>query len=170
MKMEEHTEMDQRYMFLNWGFNVRPTELQAGFGLEQLKRWPSFHSQRLKNVNYFQAQFKDFRDFMCLMEVSQDADCSWLALPIMLTPECPFSKDDFLKYLEANGIETRPIVAGNIARQPACKLFPELQDNNLPGADLVHTRGFYIGLHPIDNNKKLDRIIDLFHKFIKENS
>ena len=168
--MNEYAGLDQRYMFLNWGFNVRPTELQAGFGLEQLKRWPAFHAQRLKNVNYFQNLLKEFSDLMCLMEVSADADCSWLALPIMLSPDCPFSKDEFLLYLEEQGIETRPIVAGNIARQPVCKLFPELQDDNLPGADQVHNRGFYIGLHPVEDNKKLDRIISVFHNFITKNS
>ena len=45
--------IDPRYVFLNWGFNVRPSELQAGFGLEQLRRLPAFHAQRVANVTYF---------------------------------------------------------------------------------------------------------------------
>ena len=153
-------------MFLNWGFNVRPTELQAGFGLEQLKRWPAFHSQRLKNVAYFQNQLNVFRELMYIMEVSPDANCSWLALPIMLSTGCPFTKEEFVTYLEKQGIETRPIVAGNIARQPVCELFPELQDTNLPGADQVHNNGFYIGLHPFEAQQSLDRVIGIFHEFI----
>ena len=28
----------KNFNFVNWGFNVRPTELQAGFGLEQIKK------------------------------------------------------------------------------------------------------------------------------------
>ena len=48
LQIESQAGLDPRYMFVNWGFNVRPTELQSGFGLEQLKRFPGFHRQRLK--------------------------------------------------------------------------------------------------------------------------
>ncbi len=160
--------LDARYMFLNWGFNVRPTELQAGFGLEQLRRWPVFHAQRLQNATYFQNYLQPHSDLMRLMHVSPDAECAWFALPIMLTPECPFKKVDFLAYLEAQGIETRPIVAGNLARQPVCQLYPELQDDNLPGADAIHERGFYLGLHPFEAKQNLDRLAETFEQFIRQ--
>ena len=104
---------------------------------------------------------------MRLMEVLPDAECSWFALPIMLTSECPFRKEDFLAYLEDKGIETRPVVAGNLAHQPVCKMFPELQEGNLPGADAIHDRGFYLGLHPFDSTQNLDRLADTFELFIQ---
>ncbi|MCG2712465.1 MAG: DegT/DnrJ/EryC1/StrS family aminotransferase [Candidatus Omnitrophica bacterium] len=163
----EFTEgLDPRYMFLNWGFNVRPTELQAGFGIEQLKRLPAFNAQRLQNASYFKKYLNRHSSIMRLMEVLPDAECSWFALPIMLTPECPFKKEDFLAYLEKQGVETRPIVAGNLARQPVCKLYPELQEGDLPGADAIHDRGFYLGLHPFEAKKNLDRLAEVFEKFI----
>jgi len=162
--------IDPRYVFLNWGFNVRPSELQAGFGLEQLRRLPAFHAQRVANVTYFQKYLNDHSEIMHLMKVLPDADCSWFALPIMLTPECPFRKQDFLKYLEEQGVETRPIVAGNLTKQPVCQLFPELQKCNLPGSDAIHDRGFYLGLHPFDATKSMDRLADLFEQFIRRNT
>lgn len=167
-KAEPQNDVDSRYMFLNWGFNVRPTELQAGFGLEQMKRWPSFHAQRLENAAYFQNYLERHHDLMRLMQVAPEAECSWFALPLMLTPKCPFKKSDFLAYLEEQGIETRPIVAGNLARQPVCKLYPELQGGDLPGADAVHERGFYIGLHPFKAKKNLDRLAEVFEQFIRK--
>lgn len=167
-KAELQNDVDPRYMFLNWGFNVRPTELQAGFGLEQMKRWPSFHAQRLQNAAYFQKYLDGHRDLIKLMQVAPEAECSWFALPFMLTPKCPFKKSDFLAYLEEQGVETRPIVAGNLARQPVCKLYPELQENELPGADAVHERGFYIGLHPFEAKQNLDRLAEVFEQFIRK--
>ncbi len=167
---EPQDGIDQRYLFLNWGFNLRPTELQAGFGLEQLKRWPAFHIQRLQNAAYFQSYIERHRDLMRLMHVEPDAECSWFALPIMLTPECPFKKAEFLEYLDKQGIETRPIVAGNLARQPVCRLFPELRAGDLPGADAIHERGFYLGLHPFDAKQNIDRLVDSFEKFIRQSS
>ncbi len=158
--------LDPRYMFLNWGFNVRPTELQAGFGLEQLKRLPGFNAQRLQNVAYFQKYLKRHASMMRLMEVLPGAECSWFALPIMLTPECPFKKADFLAYLEEQGVETRPIVAGNLARQPVCRLYPELQESDLPGADAVHERGFYLGLHPFEANQHIERLFEIIERYL----
>jgi CDP-6-deoxy-D-xylo-4-hexulose-3-dehydrase len=165
-EVEPQDDLDPRYMFLNWGFNVRPTELQAGFGLEQLKRWPAFHVQRFQNAAYFQSYLDRHRDLMRLMKVAPEGECSWFALPIMLMPECPFKKADFLAYLEKQGVETRPIVAGNLARQPVCKLYLELQESDLPGADAVHERGFYLGLHPFEAKQNLDRLADIFEQFI----
>jgi CDP-6-deoxy-D-xylo-4-hexulose-3-dehydrase len=168
LQVEPQAGLDPRYMFINWGFNVRPTELQAGFGLEQLKRLPSFNAQRVKNVEYFNNYLRRYLDLMRLMEVNPQAECSWFALPIVLTADCPFSKDKFLSYLEAMGVETRPVVAGNLTLQPACQLYPELQDANLPGANIVHERGFYLGLYPFDSTQALDRLAETFEQFIRK--
>ena len=168
MHVESQDDMDPRYMFLNLGFNVRPTELNAGFGSAQLRRWPAFLAQRLQNVTNFQSYLNSHRDLMYLMQVLPDAECSWFALPIMLTPECPFKKADFLAYLEGQGVETRPIVAGNLARQPVCQLYPELQEANLPGADAIHELGFYLGLHPFEAKSNLDRLAETFEQFVRQ--
>ncbi len=170
IKPDPAENLDPRYMFLNLGFNVRPSELQAGFGLEQLRRLPAFHAQRVANVTYFQRYLNNHSEIMQLMKVLPDADCSWFALPIMLTPECPFKKQLLLTYLEEQGVETRPIVAGNLTKQPACKLYPELQENNLPGSDAIHDRGFYLGLHPFEATKNLDRLADIFEQFIRSHT
>jgi CDP-6-deoxy-D-xylo-4-hexulose-3-dehydrase len=168
VNVEPEAEIDPRYMFLNWGFNVRPTELQAGFGLVQLGRQPAFHDQRRKNAVYFENYLQQYDDILRLMQVNPDAECSWFNLPIILSSDCPFRKKDFLNYLESQGVESRPIVAGNLARQPVCKLFPELKGVDLPGADAVHERGFYIGLHPLDARQNLDRLIEIFERFIRK--
>jgi CDP-6-deoxy-D-xylo-4-hexulose-3-dehydrase len=160
--------IDERYTFINWGFNLRPTELQAGFGLVQLGRQPEFHKQRKKNAEYFGSYLLKYKDIMRLMQVSDDAECSWFALPVMLTPECPFSKENFLKYLEKMGVETRPIVTGNIALQPVVNMFPSLKDDNLHGANMIHKSGFYLGLYPFDSTEQMDRLFEIFDSYLKD--
>ncbi len=160
--------IDPRYMFLNWGFNVRPTELQAAFGSVQLERFPLFHRTRAANAAYFEAGFHRFHDVVALMEVHPDAECSWFALPAMVSADAPFTRDALTAHLEASGIETRPIVAGSLARHPVSELFPDLQGSELPGADAVHDRGFYIGLHPLPDEGKLDRVLETFEAFLAQ--
>lgn len=159
--------VDSRYVFWNWGFNVRPTELQAAFGLEQLRQLDGFLRARTRNAERFSAYLSAHAGTIRLMEVDPRSECSWFALPMMVSDDSPFTRAELVEYLEGHGIETRPIVAGNLARQPACDYFPELQGSDLPGADAVHDRGLYIGLHA-DDGKLIDRLIETFEAFLKE--
>src|SRR5207244_2245045 len=58
------SSLDPRYTFLNWGFNVRPTELQAGFGLVQLDRLTLFQEHRKKNAAAFGERISRFDDVL----------------------------------------------------------------------------------------------------------
>lgn len=166
--VETPADIDPRYMFLNWGFNLRPTELQAAFGLEQIKLVQEFHDTRVNNATYFKKYLDGYKDIMKLMEVLPDSECSWFALPIVLNRECPFSRSVFLKYLEDNGIETRPIVAGNLTRHPVSKMFPEFQNVKLPGSDYIHEKGFYLGVYPFESLKMMDKLVEIFDKFLAD--
>jgi CDP-6-deoxy-D-xylo-4-hexulose-3-dehydrase len=82
------------------------------------------------------------------MQISNNVDCSWFAFPIIVNKQAPFSKKDINDFLEMNGVETRPVVAGNLARQPGVALFSEISFDALGGADFIHKQGFYLGIHP----------------------
>ncbi len=159
--------VDPRYTFLNWGFNVRPTELQAGFGLVQLDRLAGFQSARNRNAQRFQELVDPLGEHLSLMQVQKEGECSWFALPMIVNANAPFSRDELTSMLEKEGVETRPIVAGNLARHPVVEQFPSLLAEDLPGADVVHARGFYLGLHPLPAEDKLERVVDLIRGFIE---
>ena len=57
-------------------------------------------------------------------------------------------KEKFLKKLNKNGIETRPIISGNFLNQPSISLY-NLNSNNqkLVNCQKLEDRGFFIGLH-----------------------
>lgn len=158
-------DVDPRYAFVNWGFNVRPTELQAGFGIEQLKKLPAFNSHRDKLANLF---FEALERWPSLKKpvVHPDAKPAWFALPLMIEPDAAFTRKQLTEYLENQGVETRPIVAGNIAKHPVSQVFPELHEHALPGADQVHARGFYIGLSPMSTEENMERLIGVFDAFM----
>lgn len=159
------SDVDPRYMFVNWGLNVRPTEIQAAFGLEQLERLRDFQAARLRNVEYAKELFAPFQSFMRSIDVAPNAECAWFALPFLLAEGLPFRKRELLQYLDGSGIETRPIVAGNLMRQPVHRIFPELGGMDLAGADAVHDRGFYIGLYPVDSREQLERVAAVIDAF-----
>ncbi|WP_348240535.1 DegT/DnrJ/EryC1/StrS family aminotransferase, partial [Salmonella enterica] len=42
----EHRHIDPRFLFINVGYNLRPMEIQAAFGLQQLKRLNVMNAHR----------------------------------------------------------------------------------------------------------------------------
>ncbi len=158
--------LDSRYAFVNWGFNVRPTDVQAGFGLRQLEKLPVFNQQReVLAAKFF--TFLDQSPFLKRPKVSEMARPAWFALPLLIDVNSPFSRKELTGYLEEQGVETRPIVAGNLAKHPAAQLFKEFSEAEYPGADFIHEQGFYIGLSPLQSNDAMDRLIECFHRFLK---
>jgi CDP-6-deoxy-D-xylo-4-hexulose-3-dehydrase len=161
--------VDPRYTFLDWGFNLRPTELQASFGLVQLDRLPGFQEHRLKNADRFARALEEAGGTIRLMTVAEGGHCSWFALPMIVAPDAGFTRDELTAHLEAEGVETRPIVAGNLTRHPVSAQFPDMQGQHLPGADAVHDRGFYVGLHPVDGIESVERLAALITGFAARN-
>ena len=165
-ELDHYPDIDPRYAFLNWGLNVRPTELQAGFGLLQIELANSFQARRIHLASKVMGYLSARTDFLHPPRVEGPASPSWLAIPLMVSPDAPFSKRDLMSYLENVGVETRPIVAGNLARQPAASRFPEFQERQFPGADEIHNRGFYVGLSPVQTDAAMDRLTEVFDTFL----
>jgi len=158
--------LDPRYTFLNWGFNVRPTELQAAFGLVQLNRVDDFQKARDENMAIVIERLRRHTGRLQLMSVSPNATPAWFAIPLRVTFGGKGQRDELAAYLDSAGVETRPIVTGNIARHPAAHRFREqLVHASLSGADEVHDTGFYIGLHPFNSGEQLGEVFDLIDRF-----
>jgi len=160
--------LDPRYTFIEWGFNVRPTELQAGFGLEQLTRLDEFEAQRKRNFEDIYKQLSVIFPEFAFPKVHENAEPSWFAVPIMIQKNSRFSRDDLVEYLQRAGVETRPIVAGNLAKQPVKRRFESVFSGSFPGADSIHNNGFYIGLHPFALEGNLSRLVETFVNFEKQ--
>lgn len=158
-------DVDPRYAFVNWGFNVRPTELQAGFGLHQLQRLPLFNRRREALASRFFA-FIDETPFLSRPRVHPLARPSWFALPVIIDLDAPFEKKQITDYLEEAGVETRPIVAGNIVRHPVARLFGRTFEGDYPGGDAIHSRGFYLGLSPSQDDSDMDRLLGCLQRFL----
>lgn len=167
-----NSKINAKYEFVNWGFNVRPTELQAGFGLRQLSKADDFHRARRMNAEYLINRISNHSKHLSTVLPNEFVESSYFAFPIIVKREAPFTREEFSEFLENNGIETRPIVAGNLARQPAMSKFPEIYFDDLSNADFIHDFGLYIGIHPEIDNLKIERVancIDIFLRVRKSN-
>ena len=87
----------------------------------------------------------------------------WLGFSLIIKNEKIFSRYDVLQSLKKNGIETRPIVAGNIVHNEFFKKYANYEVfYDLNNSDIVHDNGFFIGNHGYDISdgiKKVSQII-----------
>jgi CDP-6-deoxy-D-xylo-4-hexulose-3-dehydrase len=157
---------DEYFHFPIWGFNLRPTELQGVFGTVQMGRLDEFKAARQRNFDRLTA---NIRGDGCLTGIRVLPDCepAWHGYPIMVSSDALYTKKQLCRYLNERGVETRPIVAGNLARQPAAMNDPRVIAGPLPGADAVHDRGFYIGLASFDDAEGTTYVAETISDFLK---
>jgi CDP-6-deoxy-D-xylo-4-hexulose-3-dehydrase len=151
--------LDHRYTFIDYGFNLRPTEVEAAIGLVQLERLDEFNRIRAKNHRAFVGALSHV-ERVTLPTVPKYAHPSWFGIP-MFVDDMPSLRT----WLEAHGVETRPILGGNLARQPAF-VGLGMVTGPLPGADYLHKHGLYVGLHPIESD--VERLANLILKWSKK--
>ena len=99
---------------------------------------------------------------MPLFETQKDIDeSSWFGFPIIITNPKIISRDDVVSQLEKNGVETRPIVTGNFARNKAVEYMNYSIYGKLDNADYIHENGFFVGNHSNNNIIQMGSLCDL---------
>ena len=160
-------DWEDLYRFVLPGFNLRPTELSGAIGIKQLEKLPSFIEKRRENADFFTSKFKDSQNYKIQVETGNS---SWFGFSIVLTNQLIGMRKEIIKLLSTNGIETRPIVAGNFTLNPVMKFLKFLPLPSLPSADIIHNEGFFIGNHHFDVLEKLSIVCAILHDFELENA
>lgn len=152
---------EESFKFVLPGYNVRPVEMSGAIGIEQLKKLPNFIEERRNNAEYFKELFKDIEHFIIQKEIG---DSSWFGFSFVLKDDAPFKRAEVISHLESKGIECRPIVAGNFAKNDVIKYFDYEIHGELNNASIIDERGFFVGNHHVD----MKDAINYLHKTFLE--
>ena len=157
---------DSKFIFEEIGYNFLPTEISAAFGLVQLKKLNKFAQIRQKNFDDLNSFFSNQKFFKLPKQLPQ-VKTSWLAFPLTINADAPFSRMEIVKHLELHGIQTRPVFTGNVLRQPA---FEKINCINMEKdyhvADNIMKNSFLIGCNHGLNEKHLEKIKVTFKSFL----
>ena len=162
----EYGDIDPSFLFANLGFNLRPTELNGGFGIEQVKKIDSFIKQREENGTYWIERLKRYSDLFYFPTLPGTGS-SWFYFSLIIKPGVPFTRRKMAEFLNSRKIETRPIMSGNMARQPVLSYFP-YRKQKVPHAQLVHENGFCWGLHQGIKKPHREYVADCVDEFVRE--
>jgi CDP-6-deoxy-D-xylo-4-hexulose-3-dehydrase len=158
---------DAKFVFEALGFNLEPSEMGAAFGLVQLDRLDENIAARERNFAAQLAFFKQYEDWFVLPRQLPDSRSGWLAFPLTIRPDAPFTRRDMQIFLERRDIQTRPVFTGNILRQPAMKdVNSRISDRGYPVADDVMRGGILLACHHGLTPEQLDHIHTSFCEFV----
>lgn len=148
----------EMYRFVLPGYNVRPLEVSAEIGVEQLGKLGSFLAARRKNAGRFTELFGDL-DYVRIQKPVGDS--SWFGFSLILEGRFVGRRDLVVKRLMEAGVECRPIVAGDFTKNPVIKYFDYEIHGDLKNAAKVDKDGFFVGNHHYDISDELSNLKDV---------
>ncbi|MFZ2202394.1 MAG: lipopolysaccharide biosynthesis protein RfbH, partial [Microgenomates group bacterium] len=158
---------DHKYIYSEMGYNLKFTDIQAALGLAQLKKLSRFIKQRRANFSFFKKELTKHNRYLLLPEATKNSNPSWFGFIITIKDNAPFSREELVTFLDQEGIDTRPIFAGNIIRQPYFKNYRPKHRiaGNLTNSDQVMNRTFWIGVYPGIDSQKRKTVAKAFRRF-----
>jgi len=167
MIAEKHPEIDERFLFNNMGYNLRPTEIQGSFGIHQMRKLEYFINIRRENAGYWFNNLKSYSDYLLLHKERKNTRHVWFGYPLTIKPNAPFTRKKLVNFLEERGLETRPIMAGNIDEQPVMKFYNYRKVGNLENSRFIMRNSLFFGNHQGIGKKEREAIVEYISQFIE---
>ena len=160
---------DHKYVYSHVGYNLKVTEMQAAIGVEQMKKLPHFIARRKENFARWYEGFSKWSDCFILPLATEGADPSWFAFPITVKQTAPFSRTELTNFLNAHGVETRNLFAGNILMQPAyLNIEHRVAPDGLTVTNMIMNDTFFLGTYPGLAKEQIDYALSLIAQFVKD--
>ncbi|MGA2241860.1 MAG: lipopolysaccharide biosynthesis protein RfbH [Verrucomicrobiota bacterium] len=178
---------DHKFTYSHFGYNLKPLDIQAAIGRQQLKKLPQFIQARVDNWDYLRRGLDDCSEFFDFMLPTHATGwtpqgftwdksghrtlCSWFGFMLRVKPSAPFKKFEFARHLDEKKIGNRMLFGGNLVRQPA---FVQLRKDNpaafrvvgdLSGADRIMNEAVFIGVYPGLTRAMMDYMIETISRF-----
>jgi len=167
---KEKISYDHRYVFDEIGYNIKPLELQAAIGLEQIKKLPEMDRARRENFEKLSAMFKPYEEYFLLPKATEKADPCWFGFMLSVKENDKFSKKDLVDHFESNKIQTRSYFTGNVLYHPAYHHLVKSGENlieRFPNAHIVTKNNFFLGTFIGLTDEKLSYIEETLNNFFE---
>ena len=173
LERKKSKSFNKLFNFINLGYNLRLTDIQAALLFNQMKKIDKYRKNRLHNYNLIYKIFREdefLNNNINFIKNYNQAEISWFNFPIILKNLKNKKRDIICEKLYKLGIETRPVISGDFSKQKIIKQkFKGLAISQFTNADKIHTSGFMLGI----SSKKIDakiiiRLANDIKKVIKE--
>ena len=164
---------DHKYTYSHFGYNLKMTDLQAAIGVAQVAKLDAFGAARRANFARLAEAVAPYGDLLRLPVATERADPSWFGLLLSVEDGAPFTRNDLVRHLEGQRIQTRMLFAGNLVRHPC---FDELRAagrgyrvvGELAETDRLMERALWLGVYPGMTEQQLDYMADTLDRFCRD--
>jgi CDP-6-deoxy-D-xylo-4-hexulose-3-dehydrase len=158
---KKYKKINFKFLFLNDGFNLRNTEINAYLGKIQLRFLNKWIEIRNKNYNIFYELCQKYKKHLI---ITKSKGISSFVLPFLFKNK--ILKNKFMNVLKRNKIESRPFIAGNLLKQPFLKNF---NNEIFLNSNFLHENALYIGNNQFVNRKKIFKLKNILSNFFFKN-
>ena len=150
---------DHKYVYSEFGYNLKVTDMQAAVGVAQLEKLPEFTEARRRNYAFLRGRSSLLEDVLIMPEATPESDPSWFGylMTVREGARCangtPVTRDALVHALEDAKVQTRMLFAGNMVRQPVFDGMRERGEGfrvvgELTNTDRIMNDAFWIGVYP----------------------
>jgi CDP-4-dehydro-6-deoxyglucose reductase, E1 len=133
-----------RYTYATIGTDCQMSAIQAAFGLAQIDKVEAAVAGRAEQFEEMTALFGAYGGFDLPLSPPA-ARPSWFAYPLVVRDDAGFDRRELAEYLQANHVEIRPIMCGNILQQRPYRSIQCVRlDDTFPIGDRIERAGLFL--------------------------
>lgn len=167
-RFEYKNGSDIRFMFERMGFSAKMNEMEAAVGLGNLEIYQDILNKRRENLYYLIEEFKKFSQYMVTITKEPYEETGPHAFPIVIQEEAKFTRNQFMAYLEQQGIETRTLFSSIPTQCPGFS-FLGYKIGDFPNAEYIGDHGIHIGVHQDLGRQECDYFLKKVEEFLSKN-
>ena len=149
---------ERRYWHDVIGYNYRMTNIQAAIGLAQMERIEYFINHKRNLAKEYLNEMKNIDFVLHPPEASWAYNTYWL-YSVLILPESELNRDDLIRAMSLNGIETRPVFYP-LHEMPIYKKY--IKGNKFPNSKFISDHGICL---PSASTASLEDVIKVSKVF-----
>ncbi|WP_180128957.1 DegT/DnrJ/EryC1/StrS aminotransferase family protein [Rhodoferax sp. BLA1] len=145
------------------GINGKMSEINAAFGVLQLKHIDDALARRKEIDSAYRKQLNSLEGIRCLNE-ADGIKANYSYFPVLVQPDFPLSRDNLYQKLKDQGIYARRYFYPLISDFPMYRSMPSAQRDNLPVAADAASKVLCLPIYPALAVLDQQRVIDILRR------
>jgi CDP-4-dehydro-6-deoxyglucose reductase, E1 len=164
-----NSDIDNRFLFVGTGFNVRPTEISAAIGLRHVPNIDNYVERR-RTISYEISRALEGTKLSVIdgskFTIGDERANSWMLIPIRISDGNSETKRKITHFLNSVGVDTRPPLTGNFMRQPSVRKYVNSHSNpdDFVNADFIERSTFLVGCHHRFSDSQIEYLGQMLRK------